>query len=257
MTTNEFKLFLDEKAQLYERLDFIADDPIQIPHLFTKKEDIEIAGFLTSIIAWGQRKTIINNASKLMKWMDDRPHEFLLNHQDSDLKVFTRFVHRTFNSDDLLYFIHRLSLMYKKQGGLESAFTNLFKQKGDILLAISSFKEVFFEEDHLSRSEKHLSNPDKGSSAKRINMFLRWMVRSSDRGVDFGIWEGIPASALYMPLDVHTGNVARQFDLIKRKQNDRKALEELMYHLRKMDPIDPVKYDFALFGMGVSGEGRR
>ena len=176
----QLKSFLDDKAQLYERLNFIEDDPIQIPHLFSKKEDIEIAGFLTSIIAWGQRKTIINNARKLMSWMDDSPQDFLLNHQDSDLKVFTKFVHRTFNSDDVLYFIYRLGLMYKKEGGLETAFSNLYKQNGDILNSISGFKEFFFEEEHLRRTEKHLSNPDKGSSAKRINMFMRWMVRSSD-----------------------------------------------------------------------------
>jgi uncharacterized protein (TIGR02757 family) len=255
MNKKQLKSFLDEKAYLYEDLYFIENDPIQIPHLFSKKEDIEIAGFLTAIIAWGQRKTIISNARKLMSWMDNAPHDFLLNHQEEDLKKFITFVHRTFNADDLLYFIYRLSVMYKHEGGLEKAFTDLYQQENkNLLLSISRFKEGFFRLDHLSRSEKHLSDPEKNSSAKRINMYLRWMVRSSDRGVDFGIWKQIPSSALFIPLDVHSGNVARQLKLISRKQNDRKTLEELMGILRTMDPIDPVKYDFALFGMGVSGE---
>jgi len=251
----QLKSFLDEKAELYENLEFIENDPIQIPHLFSRKEDIEIAGFLTAIIAWGQRKTIISNAKKLMKLMDDAPFDFLINHQDQDLKAFTRFVHRTFNSDDLLYFIYRLKWMYKEEGGLEGVFgESINSNNGNMLMAISQFKAHFFKLEHLKRSEKHLSDPEKGSSAKRINMFLRWMVRSDKKEVDFGLWTGIAPSSLYIPLDVHTGNVARQFDLISRKQNDRKALEELMINLREMDPIDPVKYDFALFGMGVNGE---
>lgn len=253
MNKSQLKHFLDKKAELYEGLEFIENDPIQIPHLFSKKEDIEIAGFLTSIIAWGQRKTIINNAKKLMKWMDNSPHDFLLNHEAEDLKVIASFVHRTFNSDDLLYFIQRLSYMYKGEGGLENIFTNLISnENGLVLPAISQFKQTFFNQEHLSRSEKHLSDPEKGSSAKRINMFLRWMVRSDAKEVDFGFWKSISASQLYMPLDVHTGNVARHFELISRKQNDRKALEELMINLRELDADDPVKYDFALFGMGVN-----
>lgn len=253
MNRKELKSFLDGKAELYECLDFIEYDPISIPHLFSKKEDIEIAGFLSSIIAWGQRKTIVSNAKKLMSWMDDTPYDFLLNHSEKDLKIFEKFVHRTFNSDDLLYFIYRLRLMYKEEGGLEKVFSKLyFLENENILVAISQFKQLFFNQEHLARTEKHLSDPEKGSSAKRINMFLRWMVRSGRREVDFGIWKNISASKLYMPLDVHTGNVARQFGLIMRKQNDRKALEELMVNLRLLDPEDPVKYDFALFGMGVN-----
>lgn len=254
MNKIQLKSFLDKKVELYESLEFIENDPIQIPHLFAKKEDIEIAGFLTSIFAWGQRKTIINNAKKLMCWMDNSPHDFLLNHEEVDLKVMEHFVHRTFNSDDLLYFIRRLRYMYKDEGGLESVFATLIKQeKGLILPAISAFKQSFFDQEHLKRSEKHLSDPEKGSSAKRINMFLRWMVRSNAKEVDFGIWTTISPSQLYIPLDVHTGNVARHFGLIKRKQNDRKALEELMIQMRQFDADDPVKYDFALFGMGVNG----
>jgi uncharacterized protein (TIGR02757 family) len=248
----ELKSFLDDKAELYENLDFIIDDPIQVPHLFSKKEDIEIAGFLSAVIAWGQRKTIISNAKKMMRLMDNSPHDFLLNHSVKDLKAMEKFVHRTFNSDDLLYFIYRLSRMYKEEGGLEAVFTDHFMSTGSILSSISTFKQSFFQLEHLSRSEKHLSDPEKGSSAKRINMFLRWMVRSNKKEVDFGLWQHISPSDLYMPLDIHTGNVARRLALISRKQNDKKALEELMVILREMDPKDPVKYDFALFGMGIN-----
>jgi uncharacterized protein (TIGR02757 family) len=252
MNRKWLKSFLDKKVEYYESLDFIQNDPIQIPHSFGKKEDIEIAGFLTSIIAWGQRKTIINNAKKLMDWMDNDPHNFLLYHEASDLKQFTSFVHRTFNADDLLYFIYRLSKMYKEEGGLEIVYTRMIDESGSVQTAISQFKRLFFNDEHLQRSEKHLPNPEKGSSAKRMNMFLRWMVRSNKREVDFGLWKGISTSKLYLPLDVHTGNVSRELGLLKRKQNDSKALEEVMFHLRNMDPIDPVKYDFALFGIGVN-----
>jgi len=260
MTVNkeiiQLKSFLDEKAELYENLYFIENDPIQIPHHFKKKEDVEIAAFFTSIIAWGQRKTIINNARKLMSFMDNAPYDFILHHEEEDLKTFLGFVHRTFNSDDLLYFIYRLKLIYKEEGGLEKIFTeSVLRNNGNVLDAISQFKTDFFNREHLNRTEKHLSDPGKGSSAKRINMFLRWMVRSDKKEVDFGLWKGIPTSSLYLPLDVHTGNVARHFGLLDRKQDDRKALEELMTILRAMDPMDPVKYDFALFGMGVN-EGK-
>ena len=253
MNRSQLKVFLDEKAELYESLDFIQDDPIQIPHLFSQKEDIEIAGFLSSIIAWGQRKTIINNAKKLMQAMDHAPHDFILNHEESDLNELKGFVHRTFNSLDLLYFIHRLQAMYKNEGGLENTLGDLIeKNNGNVLSGLSQFKSVFFNLKHERRSEKHLPDPLNGSAAKRINMYLRWMVRSDRREVDFAIWKRIKPSQLYLPLDVHTGNVARELGLLKRKQNDSKALEEIMQSLREFDPEDPVKYDFALFGMGVN-----
>jgi uncharacterized protein (TIGR02757 family) len=253
--SDNLKAFLNEKAQLYEVPGFIENDPIQIPHLFQKKEDIEIAGFLTSIIAWGLRKTIIKNATQLMQWMDYAPHDFIVNHNAKDLKKFQKFVHRTFNSDDLLYFIYRLNNIYKQEGGLEDVFTQqLIESNGDLNSAIAGFKSMFFSEDHLSRSQKHLPNPLKGSAAKRFNMFLRWMVRSNEKAVDFGIWKTVKPAQLYLPLDVHTGNVARKLGLLTRKQNDWKALEEVMVMLRYLDRTDPVKYDFALFGMGVSGE---
>lgn len=251
----DLKDFLDEKVEQYEVIDFIENDPILIPHRFSKKEDIEIAGFLTSVIAWGQRKTIIKNATRLMHWMDDSPYEFLIGHQSSDLIKFQTFVHRTFNSDDLLYFIYRLSIIYRQEGGLENVFMNQFDQtQGEMKSSIAAFKTTFFNEDHLDRSEKHLPNPLKGSAAKRFNMFLRWMVRSAHKGVDFGLWNSFSAAQLYLPLDVHTGNVARKLGLLKRDQNDWKSLEALMTIFKKFDPADPVKYDFALFGMGVNGE---
>jgi uncharacterized protein (TIGR02757 family) len=242
--------FLNEKADFYNRPDFITSDPIQVPHLFTKKEDIEISGFLSATIAWGNRKMIINNALRLMHLMDNSPYDFIINHNSSDLKGLQGFVHRTFNDDDLLYFVSALRHIYLTHGGLEAVF------KGDgqgceIQTSISKFKEIFFELPHLSRTQKHVSDPLKGSAAKRINMFLRWMVRKDDKGVDFGIWESISPSVLSCPLDVHSGNVARKLGLLTRKQNDAKALKELDDNLRLMDAKDPVKYDFALFGLGV------
>lgn len=253
--SKDLKKYLDDKSEHYETPGFIEYDPILIPHLFSKKEDIEIAGFLTSVIAWGLRKTIIKNATQLMQWMDNAPHDFIENHQPEDLKKFQKFVHRTFNSDDLLYFIFRLKQIYKQEGGLEQVFSEqLIKSNEEMKSAVAGFKTSFFNADHLTRSQKHLPNPLSGSAAKRFNMFLRWMVRSDRKGVDFGLWKTIKPAQLYLPLDVHTGNVARKLGLLKRNQNDWKALEELMGVLQKFDPADPVKYDFALFGMGVNRE---
>jgi len=247
------KELLDLKAEQYNCLDFIADDPIQIPHRFSKKEDIEIAGFLASIIAWGQRKTIINNATRLMEWMEDSPHDFLMNMEVSDLERFTPFVHRTFNGEDCRYFIQRLSEIYRNEGGLEGTLGALVAKHGTEQ-GLSKFKALFFRGEHPHRTKKHLADPLKGSTAKRLNMYLRWMVRKDKHGVDFGIWPSVPMSSLSLPLDVHTGRIARQLGLLKRKQNDWKAVAEIDAMLRSFDPNDPAKYDFALFGMGVSGE---
>jgi uncharacterized protein (TIGR02757 family) len=244
----DLKTRLDEKAAFYEKPDFVADDPIQIPHLFSQKEDIEIAGFLAATIAWGQRKSILNNAKRIVEAMDMAPHAFVVNHKPSDLKVFKGFVHRTFNEDDLLGFIHALKLVYEQHGGLEQAMA---QHPNNIQLSLHAFKNLFFSGEHLPRSRKHVSDPLKGSSAKRLNMFLRWMTRSNSKGVDFGIWTQHAASALHLPLDVHTGRVARRLGLLNRKQDDWKAVEELTQKLSTFDPQDPVKYDFALFGMGV------
>lgn len=250
MTQEELKVFLDAKVEQYNRPDFLSTDPLRIPHGFRKKEDIEISGFLTSTIAWGNRKSIINNSERMMELLENSPFDFVMNHQTKDLEKLQGFVHRTFNGEDLTYFIRSLKNIYGQHGGLE----NTFALKGDVTslqMSISLFKTVFFELDHLPRTTKHVSDPQKGSAAKRINMFLRWMVRNNNSGVDFGIWNKISPSQLSCPLDVHSGNVARKLGLIQRKQNDGKALAELDANLRRLDPHDPVKYDFALFGLGV------
>jgi uncharacterized protein (TIGR02757 family) len=247
---SELKEFLDFKVEQYNTSDFISSDPVQIPHLFTKKEDIEIAGFLTSIIAWGNRKSILNNAHKLMELLEQSPYDFVLNHSEAELEPLSQFVHRTFNGTDLTYFIQSLRNIYSNHDGLEGVFTK-HAQPDTLQPAIHEFKKVFFELPHETRTEKHVSDPLKNSAAKRINMFLRWMVRKDNGNVDFGIWEHISPSMLSCPLDVHSGNVARKLKLLKRKQNDAKALFELDSSLRKLDPQDPVKYDFALFGLGV------
>ena len=250
MTQNELKDFLDAKVEQYNRPQFLESDPIQIPHHFSKKEDIEISAFLTATIAWGNRKSIINNANRLMELLDHSPHDFVLQHQKSDLDRLSGFVHRTFNDIDFKYFVGSLKHIYTNHDGLENVFAQ-YTNTGSIQPAITNFKEVFFELPHPKRTTKHVSDPLKGSAAKRINMFLRWMVRDASTKVDFGIWKTISPSILSCPLDVHSGNVARKLKLVKRKQNDVKALAELDLSLRKLDPNDPVKYDFALFGLGV------
>jgi uncharacterized protein (TIGR02757 family) len=248
MTHQELKDFLDEKADYYNQPLFIDTDPIQIPHLYTKKEDIEIAGFLAALIAWGNRKMIINNANKIMQLMGNNPFDFILNY-DHPTDDILNFKHRTLNGEDLDQIFKSLHHIYHNHGGLESVFSrNNYLSLQD---RISTFKGVFFENEHLARTQKHISDPAKGSAAKRINMFLRWMVRKDNKCVDFGLWNSIHTSELSCPLDVHSGTVARNLTLLKRKQNDRKALEELDLSLRSFDTNDPVKYDFALFGLGA------
>ena len=254
MNRKELKEFLDAKVEQYNTPEFIPHDPIQIPHLFTDKKDIEITGFLIATIAWGNRKSIINNSHKLMNLMDNAPADFIKNHEESDLNRFEGFVHRTFNSEDCKTFMRSLQHIENKYNGLEHAFAKAYLEQSDLQKAISQFKTIFFEVDHLPRTQKHVSDPLKNSSAKRINMFLRWMVRKDNAGVDFGIWNEIPMSALSLPLDVHTGTIARKLKMLKRKQNDAKAVAELGKVLRKFDPVDPVKYDFALFGLGAFKE---
>jgi len=251
LSNSELKSFLDEKYDLYNRETFIDTDPIQIPKRFTKKEDIEIAGFLAATIAWGQRPTIIKNAKKLMQWMDEAPHDFVLNAEDSDLDIFAEFKHRTFNGEDAIFFIKSLQNIYKNHGGLETVFSKPSANDGDAKDALAHFREVFFSIDHPSRTEKHVSNVLKKSSAKRLNMFLRWMVRNDKRSVDFGIWKKMSPADLYLPLDVHTGRVGRKLGLLKRNQDDWPAVAEITQSLRQLDPMDPVKYDFALFGLGI------
>ncbi|MGB3151601.1 MAG: TIGR02757 family protein [Maribacter sp.] len=250
MTKTELKDFLDNKVITYNNPKFLESDPLQIPHLFNKKEDIEISAFLTATIAWGNRKSIINNSKSLMNLFDNAPYDFVINHKATDLDNLTGFVHRTFNANDLSFFIKSLKNIYSNHNGLENIFT-LHQAKGSLQPTISKFKEFFFELPHEIRTTKHVSDPLKGSAAKRINMFLRWMVRDSNTNVDFGLWKNISPAKLSCPLDVHSGNVARKLKLLKRKQNDAKALAELDKNLRRLDPSDPVKYDFALFGLGV------
>lgn len=250
MNSSELKSFLDEKALQYENASFIPHDPIQIPHRFTRKEDIEIASFLTATISWGNRKSIITNATKMMHLMENAPYEFVKNYSPEQSSLCKGFVHRTFNGIDLETFIRALQHIYAHHGGLEKVFKDGIIE-GDLQTAISSFKRKFFEVDHLKRTQKHVSDPLRNSAAKRLNMFLRWMVRDSKAGVDFGIWTSISPAVLSCPLDVHTGNVARKLTLLTRKQNDAKTLKELDKVLREMDSNDPVKYDFALFGLGA------
>lgn len=242
----ELKLFLDEKSDLYNNVNFIETDPIQIPHRFSKKEDIEIIGFIIATIAWGNRKSIITNGEKLIKLMGNQPHDFILNYNSSlDFK----FVHRTFNEIDLDFFFRSLNQIY-----LNSSLENLFTENSNfpgLKGRIINFRERFLAIEHQQRSEKHLANPLKNSSSKRICMYLRWMCRKDNKGVDFGIWNSIPMSDLHLPLDIHTGNIARKLEILTRTQNDWTSVEEIQKVLTQMDPIDPIKYDFALFGLGA------
>jgi len=247
----EVKRLLDQKYEFYDAPGFIKTDPVSIPHGFDRKEDIEIAGLFSALIAWGNRKAILNSAALMMQWMDHAPYEFTVNASAIEFRRFEKFVYRTFNGDDMIFLLHALRRVYKELGGLEEVATGFFEKTGEIKQVIIGIRNALLAVEHLKRSEKHLANPEKGSAAKRFNMFLRWMIREDTKGVDFGLWKQIPASALMCPLDVHSGNVARKLGLLTRKQNDWKAVEELTLVLRQMDGRDPVKYDYALFGMGV------
>jgi uncharacterized protein (TIGR02757 family) len=245
----QVKNLLDQKYRDYCREDFIPGDPVSIPHLFDRKEDIEIAGLLTATISWGQRGTILQNARQLMNFMDYSPYEFIMGSEEIDFKELKTFRHRTFNGTDCLFFINSIRNIYLHHGGLEEVFRS--GNNEDIKASIVNFRNTFLSIPYPLRTAKHVADPSAGASAKRLNMFLRWMVRKEDEGVDFGLWKSVSPANLYCPLDIHTGNVARKLGLISRKQNDWKALEELMVHLRAFDPEDPVKYDFALFGLGI------
>jgi uncharacterized protein (TIGR02757 family) len=252
MNHSELKDFLDEKVELYNNPNFIESDPVQIPHLFSLKEDIEIAGFLSATIAWGNRKMIIKNSHRMMELMGNAPYDFVMSHSEKDLEQLESFVHRTFNGQDFSTFIRSLKHIYKNHGGLETVFTQSEEIEAvSTQRSIHEFKKIFFEIPHQYRTQKHISDPLNNSAAKRINMYLRWMIRQDNKGVDLGIWKSISPAALSCPLDVHSGNVARKLGLLTRKQNDGKALAELDLQLRKLDSNDPVKYDFALFGLGV------
>lgn len=250
MKRSDLKAFLDEKAQHYEHPDFLTSDPIQVPHQFSQKEDIEIMAFLTASIAWGNRRSIINSAEKMVNLMEGNPYEFICHHQEKDRLRCNGFVHRTFNGEDLAYFMKALQFIYTQKGGLEAVFTP-YKNEKTLHRALHQFRTLFFSLTPQKRTQKHVADPLKGSAAKRLNMFLRWMVRPSQHGVDFGLWKQLNTAQLSCPLDVHSGNVARTLGMLDRKQNDHKAVVLLDSFLRKLDPHDPVKYDFALFGLGV------
>jgi uncharacterized protein (TIGR02757 family) len=244
--------FFNEKVKQYNQVSFNAADPICIPHLFSKKQDIEIAGFFAAIFAWGNRTTIIKKSRELMQLMHMQPHDFCMNASVKDLKQLEGFKHRTFNTTDLLYCIEFFRYHYSSSNSLEDAFLLKGKKANSVFDALVHFHEYFFSlDDAPTRTKKHISNPAKGSTCKRLNMYLRWMVRNDKQGVDFGIWKKINPSQLICPIDVHVARVAKRFNLLERKQIDWQAAEELTTYLKKLDPMDPAKYDFALFGLGV------
>lgn len=248
MNFNELKKFLDEKYDKFNNLSFIENDPISIPHQFLRKEDIEISGFLAAIIATGKREMIISNAKKIMKSMDNSPFDFVNNCSILELKKLKNCGHRFINGDDLIFFVKSLKNIYNNYGGIEQ----IFNSNEEIFNGLKNFYEIFFSIAHPENTKRKIANVANGSAAKRLNLFLRWMIRNDDRGVDFGLWKNISPSKLYIPLDVHSAKISRELNLLLRKQNDWKAVEELTKNLRQFDTNDPTKYDFALFGVGVS-----
>lgn len=252
MNAGAIKNLLERKYEEYNRPGFIENDPVSVPHLFKKKQDIEIAGLWTAVLSWGQRKTIISKAVSLFSLMDFSPHDFVLNHTEKDLAPLLNFRHRTFNGEDALYFIHFLRHFYQGRQSLEEAF--LCQKDEHMGEGLADFYRLFFSlEVFPKRTQKHIATPEKNSACKRLNMFLRWMVRRDDRGVDFGIWKNISPRQLICPCDVHVERTARKLGLIQRKQMDWLAALELTENLRALDAEDPVKYDFALFGLGLEG----
>lgn len=253
MEREELFDLLEGLCDRYNRPEFIADDPISIPHAFSVREDVEIAGFFAAAIAWGSRPVIVRNGRQLMRRMDDAPAEFVRTASERELKRLDGFVHRTFNSSDLCDFVRALRQLCGRFGSLGGYFGTRYRELGSVPALLADFRREFFRCDHAPRCEKHLSAIERGAACKRLNMFLRWMVRRDGRGVDFGLWSEIPMSALYLPLDLHAGDMARELGLLKRRQNDWRAVEEVTAALRGFSAEDPVRYDFALFGAGISG----
>ncbi|GAA4385026.1 TIGR02757 family protein [Hymenobacter koreensis] len=248
MTHAQLKALLDDRYERYDRPAFIAPDPISLPHRFTLKQDIEISALFAALLAWGKRSIIINKGTELLARMDNAPHEFILHHQDDDLRRLERFCHRTFCDTDLLYFVHWLRWYYEQHESLEDAFLNGATQRERLI----NFHNLFFSlPDAPERTRKHVATPARNSACKRINMYLRWMVRRDAHGVDFGLWQRLSPADLVCPLDVHVERVSRRLGLLQRKQTDWQAANELTDNLRQFDPNDPVKYDFALFGLGI------
>jgi len=249
----DLKKFLNQAANRFNSPDFIEKDPISIPHRFSKLQDIEISGFWVAMLAWGQRVTIINKSNELMALMDNAPHEFIVNHQESDRARFLKFKHRTFNDIDTLYFLEWLQWYYRNHESLEHAFAQDLSETDDTVeKGLIGFQRLFFSlPDAPKRTRKHIATPERKSTCKRLNMFLRWMVRQDDKGVDFGCWKKIKPSQLIMPLDVHVDRVGRSLGLINRKQRDWTTAVELTTSLKKFNSEDPVIYDYALFGLGI------
>ncbi len=252
ISEGDMKMFLDEKYLQYNNTSFISSDPVSIPHCFTETNDREISGFMTAAIAWGRRDLILRSSRKMIDLMENNPYEFIMSASEDELKRFSGFVHRTFNGSDCIYFIRGLRNLYTHNKSMEDVIAQGMNNGGSVREGMSYMRSLFFSHDHLSRTEKHFADIMKGAAGKRLNMFLRWMVRKDNHGVDFGIWNKINSADLYIPLDLHSGNTARRLGLLTRKMNDWKAVEELTEVLKRFDPIDPVKYDFALFGLGVN-----
>jgi uncharacterized protein (TIGR02757 family) len=252
ISAGEIKVFLEEKYLQYNNPSFIVCDPISIPHSFTNRRDREISGFLTAAIAWGRRDLILRSSRLMIELMDNTPYEFIMSADKNELHRLSGFVHRTFNGTDCMYFIKGLRLIYSNYNSMEEVLLHGMKTGGSLKEGLSHLRSVFFSLPHASRNEKHFADVMGGAAGKRLNMFLRWMVRKDNCGVDFGIWKEIDPAMLYIPLDLHSGNTARRLGLLTRKMNDWKAVEELTEVLREFDPADPVKYDFALFGLGVN-----
>ena len=252
MDKKELKELLENLHNKYNNVDFIENDPISIPHRFSSPKNIEVSGFFAATIAWGNRKAIVKSAMRMLEYMDNQPYDFVLNASENELQQLSSFVYRTFNGNDFICFVRALRNFCKKHRSLGSFFEQEYSLTKDMRIVLSRFRAQFFETPHDKHCEKHLSAIDKGAACKRLNMYLRWMVRSDNRGVDFGLWKKIPMSALYLPLDVHSGNMGRAFGLLLRKQNDWRAVEEITQNLREFDAADPVRFDFSLFGAGVN-----
>lgn len=248
----ELKELLEELYLRYDNPDFIEADPISIPHSFSSPLDKEVSGFLAATIAWGNRKAIVKSVNRMMDYLDRRPYEFIVGASETEMTALRSYVHRTFNGEDLICFVEALRRICHTHGSLGEWFEGAWERTGDMRKVLAEFRSEFFNFPHPQRSEKHLSSITKGAACKRLNMYLRWMVREDKHGVDFGLWRRIPTAALYLPLDVHSGNISRELGLLTRKQNDWKAVEEVMAELRKADAEDPVKYDYALFGVGIN-----
>ena len=254
MSLEEMRELLERLHDRYNNEEFIEADPISVPHSFLNPVDREVAGFLAATIAWGNRRAIVKSAHRMMRYMDNAPEDFVRNATEGDMEYLRSYVHRTFNGVDFQDFVRGLRHILTEWGSVGNYFETRYEEHGDLRPVLSDFRRDFFSVEHDSHSEKHLSSIDKGAACKRLCMYLRWFVRRDDRGVDFGLWQRIPMSALYMPLDIHTGRMGRNLGLLSRKQSDWKAVEEITAKLRELCPDDPVRYDYSLFGLGISGD---